>query len=74
MWGPHSVDRLVNHENTQLLRFNSRFWGPGTEAVDAFSVSWAGENNWLVPPVFLIPKVLNHLVASGGRGTLIVPA
>ena len=32
-----------------------------------------GENNWLVPPIFLIPKVLNHLVASGGRGTLIVP-
>ena len=66
-WGPHSVDRFANHENTQLPRFNSRFWCPGTEAVDAFSVSWAGENNWLVPPIFLIPRVLNHMVALGTR-------
>lgn len=73
-WGPHSVDRFANHENTQLPRFNSRFWCPGTEAVDAFSVSRAGENNWLVPPIFLIPKVLNHMVALGGRATLVVPA
>ena len=41
-WGPHSVDRFANHENTQLPRFNSRFWCPGTEAVDAFSVSGPG--------------------------------
>lgn len=73
-WGPHSVDRFAHHENTQLPRFNSRFWCSGTEAVDAFSVSWAGENNWLVPPTFLIPKILNHVVVLGGRGTLVVPA
>ena len=53
-WGPHSVDRFASHENTHLPRFN-RFWCSGTEAVDAFSVSWAGENNWPVPPIFLIP-------------------
>ena len=69
-WGPHSVDRFANHENTQLPHFNSRFWCPGTEVVDAFSVSWAGENNWLV----LIPRVLNHMVALGGRATLVVRA
>ena len=72
-WGPHSVDRFANHKNTQLPRFNSRFWRPGTEAVDAFSVSWVGENNWLVPPIFLIPRVLNHMFALGGHGTLVVP-
>ena len=27
-WGPHSVDRFANHENTQLPRFNRRFWCP----------------------------------------------
>ena len=73
-WGPHSVDRFANHENAQLPRFNSRFWCPGTEAVDAFSVSWANGNNWVVPPIFLISKVLNHIAASGARGTLVVPA
>ena len=73
-WGPHSVDTFANHENAQLPRFNSRFWCPGTEAVDAFSVPWANENNWVVPPIFLISKVLNHIAASGARGTLVVPA
>ena len=73
-WGPHFMDRFADHENTQLPRFNSRFWCPRTEAVDAFSVSWAGENNWLVPPIFLIPRVLNHMFALDGHGTLVVPA
>ena len=89
-WIPRSANaradvfsRIVDYDdwrvkrNNFLLadaRFNSRFQCPGTEAVDAFSVSWAGENNWLVPPIFLIPKVLNHMVALGGRATLLVPA
>lgn len=32
------------------------------------------ENNWLVPTIFLIPRVLNHIAAFGGRGTLVVPS
>ena len=73
-WRPHSVDRCANHENAQLPRFYGRFWCPGTEGVDAFSVPWAGEINRLVPPIFLIPRVLNHLATFGRRGTLVVPA
>ena len=73
-WGPHSLDQFANHENAQLPRFYSRFGCCGTEGVDAFAVPWAGDNNWLVPPIFLIPRVLNHLAAFGGRGTLFVPA
>ena len=46
LWGPHIVDRFANYVNTQLSRFNSRFWNPGSEAVDAFTCDWAGENNW----------------------------
>ena len=53
-WGPHTVDRFANHYNTQLPRFNSRFWNPGTEAVDAFTSDWQDDNNWLCPPVYLI--------------------
>ena len=36
-WGPHTIDRFASHYNAQLPRFNSRFWNPGTEAVDAFT-------------------------------------
>ena len=49
-WGPHTVDRFTNSYNTQLGRFNSRFWDVGSEAVDAFTVKWYGDNNWVCPP------------------------
>ena len=41
-WGPHSIDRFANHLNAKLPRFNSRFWNPGAEGIDAFVVDWAG--------------------------------
>ena len=37
MWGPHTVDQFASFFNTQLPRFNSRFWNPRSEAVDAFT-------------------------------------
>ena len=50
IWGPHTIDRFSNSINYHISRFNSRFHLLGSEAVDAFSVPWVGENNWLVPP------------------------
>lgn len=73
MWGPHTVDRFANHYNRKIVRFNSLVWVPGTEKVDAFSVNWANENNWLVPPVALVPRVINFLLACKASGTLIAP-
>ena len=73
MWGPHTVDRFANADNTQTERFNSRFWSPGSEAVDAFTVNWQNENNWLCPPIALIPRVLRHAQVCKAKGTLIVP-
>ena len=71
-WGPHTVDRFANHYNAQLPRFNSRFWNPGTEAVDAFTADWHDDNNWLRPPVYLIPRSLRHAQNCHARGTLVV--
>ena len=72
IWGPHTLDRFANASNAHLPRFNSRFRVPGTEAVDAFSVSWAADNNWLVPPIHCIIRVIQHLVCSA-FGTSVVP-
>ena len=72
-WGPHSIERFADSSNTKLPRFNSKFFCPNTETVDAFSVPWGDENNFLVPPVSLIPQVLNHLRSSNAEGTLIAP-
>ena len=55
MFGPHSVNRFACFHNKQVDRFNRRYWNPGSEAVDAFTVDWSGENNWFVHqwPLFL---------------------
>jgi hypothetical protein len=37
MWGPHTIDRFANSENTEVRRFNSRYWNPSSESVDAFT-------------------------------------
>lgn len=73
MWGPHSIDRFANHYNHKIPRFNSLCWVPGTENVDSFSLNWSGENNWLVPPVSIVTRVINHLVSCKAVGTLVVP-
>ena len=72
-WGPHTIDRFASSSNTKLKRFNSKFLCPNTEHVNAFSISWEGENNYLVPPVTYIPKILAHMQACQAKGTVVVP-
>jgi hypothetical protein len=73
MWGPHSVDRFANVDNRKTKRFNSLYWNPGTLGVDAFNSNWSSEVNWLVPPVSLASRAINHLVECKALGILVVP-
>ena len=73
LWGPHTVDRFANVNNRQLEHFNSRFWDPETEAVDAFTVNWGDDINWWCPPVGLVPRLVQHASKTKAVGTLIVP-
>ena len=72
-FGPHTVDRFASTYNTQLQLFNSRYWNPGSVAVDAFTVNWSGENNWLCSPDGLVPRVLKHAQFCRAEGTIVVP-
>ena len=73
LWGPHTIDRFASSYNNQVPRFNSRYWNPGTEAVNAFTEEWSLENNWLCPPTYLISRTINKLVRCKAKGTLIIP-
>ena len=73
LWGPFTIDRFADSKNTKLKRFNSKFLCPSTEGVDAFTVSWKSENNFIVPPVYLAGKAIKHLEYYGARGVLVVP-
>lgn len=72
-WGPNSVDRFASHFNNKCVRFNSRWWVPGTEAIDALKEKWTGENNWLVPPPRLILNCINKIEMEKANGTLVIP-
>ena len=74
LWGPHTIDRFANNLDTQLPRFNSRFWCPGTEAVDTFTCDCRHEVNWACSPPHLISRTIRHAAKTCSRGTLIVPA
>ena len=61
MWGPHSVDRFATDYNAKCSRFNSRWWCPSNECVDAFKSLWSGDINWLVSLSRLVCKVMTKL-------------
>ncbi|VDI13813.1 Hypothetical predicted protein [Mytilus galloprovincialis] len=67
LWGPYTVDRFASSRNTKLERFNSLFWNVNTEAVDCFTQNWSGENNWIVPPIYLVLRAIKHVIACKAR-------
>ena len=72
-WGLHTIHRFANYLNTKLPRFNSRYWNPGSESINAFICDWEHENNYLCPPIPLIPRVLRHAENCLAQGTLVLP-
>ena len=58
-WGPHTIDRCATMLNTQLPRYNSRFFDPKAEAVDALAQNnWLEENDHVNPPFRMILRVI----------------
>ena len=39
----------------------------------AFTQNWDGENNWILPPVSQISRVIAHAGACKAVGTLVIP-
>ena len=60
-WGTMTVGRFASYKNSKCSRFNSKYLCPSTEAVNAFSQDWSNAANWLVPPIYLLPKCRDTL-------------
>jgi len=45
LWGPHTIDRFSIFKTHQVPHFCSRRLNPCAEGIDAFTLSWAGQNN-----------------------------
>ena len=73
-WGPHDVDRFASAGNAKLPRYDSLFSDPNAEAIDAFSVPWHGQNNYVNSPFALISRALQHALSERANCTFVVPA
>ena len=73
IWGPHSIDRFASNQNTHLSRYNSRFWDPGTEGIDALAQDWRFENNFINPPWCLLQNVIDKIIKEKVWATIIAP-
>ena len=73
IWGPLKVDCFANSVNAKVPRFYSLLFQPGSLGVDSLAFDWGRENCWLVPPIYLIPRVLMHFLYCQSRGVLVVP-
>ena len=71
--GQFSVDRFASVLTHQCARYNSRFWDPYTEAVDALQQDWADENNFVNPPFRMLSKVVDHIQKTKATATVIAP-
>ena len=73
-WGTFTVDRFASNYNNKCKRFNSKWWVPDTEGVNALHQNWAKpENNWLVPPPRMVLLTLQKMEVDKGQGALILP-
>ena len=63
-WGPFSI---ASHDNTKVRCFNSRFFSPFSSGNYDFAQSWEGQNNFVVPPVRDIIKVIQKITVEDDR-------
>ena len=73
LWGPYTFDRFADNSNTKCPRFNSKLNCPDSSGINAFLFDWSRDNNWLVPPVSLLPSTILHLRSCRAVGTLVAP-
>ncbi len=72
-FGPHHYDRFASHLNSQLPRFNSRYWDIGCSGVDALAQPWGQFNNYMNPPFGMILQILRKIRHERADATIVVP-
>lgn len=73
-WGPFTVDRFASLSTAQIQTYNSWYLDPMTSGVDAFSQNWSNHNNFINPPLRLMNRILDKIVAEKAVATIICPA
>ena len=74
IWDPHTIDRGSRYVKIHRSRFNSRYWDPMSEGIDALAqVNWGFKNNFVNAPFCLMSRVLDITQNQGAFSTIIAP-
>ena len=57
VWGPHSIDHFAYNLNTSFLDLIREFRIQAWTKLNHLFMDWGGDNNFVCPPVCLIPRV-----------------
>lgn len=71
-YGPHTIDRFATDTSTQLKRYNTQYFSPHAEGLDAFTLNWGmGDNNYVFPPPLMVGRAIQHAKQCKASITLI---
>lgn len=73
VFGKPEIDLFASRANSKCSRYISWFKDPGSEAVDAFTISWRNLKFYAFPPFSLVLRVLNKIVLDKADGVIVVP-
>ena len=74
LYGTHTIDRFADLTNFQCNTYNSLHWDPYTSGIDALAQrDWMIHNNFVNPPIQLIPEVLNVIKSQKATATIVAP-
>ena len=68
-----TLDAFADTATAKCRQFYSKFWCLGSSGVDGLEYNWGGQICWLVPPISLISRAIQHLKRCRGYGVIIVP-
>ena len=61
LFGPHTIDRFDSDTSAQLIRYNTQYFSPHAEGLDAFTINWGmGDNNYVFPPPLMVGRAIQH--------------
>ena len=68
-----TCDVFAHSSNHRCSKFYSLLPSAGTSGVNAFTMDWSKDYNFICPPVKDIIYVIRHIVSNPCRGALVVP-
>jgi hypothetical protein len=72
-FGVFSVDLIASPENFKVSKYYLYSFSTLCAGVDAFSLSWEGENAYCAPSIALILRVIRKIEVTRMRGVLLIP-